>query len=109
MQLVRTFAVILSAALLICAGLPTVSAASGTVVGSGKVHRIDLANNTLMVGRHSFQINFRTRLYDRDGRAVELEDLKDRFGGDDARFEAYGAGTHMVLRSLQLIDDRVDR
>jgi hypothetical protein len=99
----------LLAVFLSCAVLPSVSAASGTIVGSGQVHQIDLAANTLMVGRHTFKLDFRTRLYDRDGKLVSLEALDERFDGDDGRFEAYTAGSQMVLRSLHLLDDREDR
>jgi len=95
--------VILLATLLICAGLPSVSTAGGTIVGSGHVHRIDLDAKTLMVGRHSFKMDFHTRLYDRDGRSVPLDDLEERFNGDDARFEAYSGGTHLLLRTLSLL------
>ena len=103
MKPVRTSVVILLATLLICAGLASESGAGGTIVGSGQVHQIDLDANTLMVGRHSFKMDFRTRLYDRDGRSVALDDLEDRFDGDDARFEAYSGGTQMLLRSLTLL------
>lgn len=109
MKPVRTSVVILLAALLICAGLSSESAAGGTIVGSGQVHRIDLDAKTLMVGRHSFKMNFRTRLYDRDGRSIALEDLKERFDGDDARFEAQSGQTQMILRSLRLVADAEQR
>jgi hypothetical protein len=103
MKPVRTSMVILLATLLICAVLPSVSTAGGTIVGLGQVHRIDLDAKTLMVGRHSFKMDFRTRLYDRDGRSIALDDLEERFDGDDARFEAYPGRTQMVLRSLSLL------
>ncbi len=109
MKPVRTSVVILLATLLVCAGLSWESAAGGTIVGSGQVHQIDLDAKTLMVGRHSFKMDFHTRLYDRDGRSVPLDDLEERFDGDDARFEAYSGGTQLLLRTLSLLAGVEDR
>jgi hypothetical protein len=109
MRLGRTALVALLAAFLICAGLPSVSAASGTVTGSGQVHRIDLTAKTLMVGRHNLKLDFRSRLYDLQGRLLTVEELQERFDGDDAKFEAYAIGTQMYLRTLHLADHIEER
>jgi hypothetical protein len=105
MRLGRTLLVTLLAAFVLYAGVPSATAASGNVVGSGPAHMIDVTAQTMMVGRHTLTLDYRSRLYDLRGRILTLAELKERFDGDEARFEAYAVAGRMRLRSLRLAGD----